>query len=63
MEIVVVGVWEAAKLIPEDVPWAAAPTEDTGTDTETCVEPTDIETCVAMGAVAPETVATTGLAV
>lgn len=62
MEIVVEGAREAAKLIPEDVPWAAAPTEDTGTDTETWVVPTDMETCVVMGAVAPEPVGTTGLA-
>lgn len=33
MVIVVEGVWEAARLIPEDVPWAAAPTDDPGTDT------------------------------
>lgn len=62
MEIVVEGACEAAKLIPEDVPWAAAPTEDTGTDTDTWVVPTDMETCVVMGAAEPEPVATTGLA-
>lgn len=62
MEMTVEGTCEAAKLIPEDVPWAADPTEDTGTDTDTCVVPTDMETCVAMGAAIPEPVATTGLA-
>lgn len=62
IEIVVADVWEAAKLVPEDVPWAAAPTEAPGTATVGTVEPTDAMPCVVIGAVAPELVATLGLA-
>lgn len=62
IEIVVEDVWEAARLIPEDVPWAAAPTDDPGAATVGWVEPTDNVPCVVMGAVAPELVAMLGLA-
>lgn len=62
IQIVVEDVWEAARLVPEDVPWAAAPTETTGPVTVGWLEPTDTTPCVVIGAVAPELVAVMGLA-
>lgn len=62
IEIVVEDVWEAARLVPEDVPWAAAPIEAPGTAAVCWVEPVDTALCVAIGAVAPELAATLGLA-
>ena len=59
IQIVVEDVWEAVTL-PEDVPWAEAPTETPGPATMGWVEPTDTDTvpCVVTGAVAPRLVAT-----
>lgn len=62
IEIVVEDVWETARLVPEDVPWAPAPTEAPGPVTVGWVEPTDAAPCVVTGAVAPELVAVLGLA-
>lgn len=62
IEMVVEDAWEATRLVPEDVPWAAAPTEGPGPATMGCVETTDAATCVVAGAVAPELVAVMGLA-
>lgn len=62
IEIVVQDAWETARLVPEDVPWAAAPTEAPGTATVGWVEPVDTVPCVVIGAVAPELVATLALA-
>lgn len=60
--IVVEDVWEAARLVPEDVPWATAPTEAPGTDTVGWVEPADTVPCVVIGAVTPELDAVLGMA-
>lgn len=60
--MIVEDVCEAARLVPEDVPWAAATTEAPGPATLGCVDPTDAVPCVVTGAVAPELVAVLGLA-
>lgn len=62
IEIVVEGVAVAPKLVPEDVPWAAAPAEALDTVAVDCVEPTDAVLGVVTGTVAPELVAVLGLA-
>lgn len=58
IEIVVEGVWEAARLVPEDIPWAVAPMDVPGTTTVGWVEPADNVPCAVIGTVAPELVAT-----
>lgn len=62
IEIVVRDVWEAARLVPEDVPWATAPTETPGPATTGWVDPADTVPCVVIGAVTPELVAVVGMA-
>lgn len=62
IEMVVEDVCEAARLVPEDVPWAAAITEAPGPAVLGCAEPTDAVPCVATGAVAPALAAALGLA-
>lgn len=62
IQIVVEGVWEVARVDPEDVPWGAAPPGTTGTDTVGWRDPTDAVPCVVTKAVAPE-FAEVGLAV
>lgn len=60
IEIVVDGAWEAARIVPEEVPWAVAPVTAVP-GTVGWVEPVDNVLCVVMGTVAPELVATLGL--
>jgi len=54
IEIDVKDVWEAARLVPEDVPWAPAPAEAPELAT---VGRVDTAPCVVTGAVTPELVA------
>lgn len=62
IEIVVEGIREATKPVPEDVPWATAPAVAPVPITVACVETADAELGVVIGAVAPELVAMMGLA-
>lgn len=62
IEMVVEDVCEAARLVPEDVPWAVDTTEAPGPATMAWVDPTDTMPCVVTGTVAPELVAMLGLA-
>lgn len=62
IQIAVEDVWETARLVPEDVPWAPATTEAPGPTTVGWMEPPDAIPCVVTGAVAPELVAVLGLA-
>lgn len=62
MEMVVEGVVDVPKIIPEEVAWPAVAAEALATVTVVCVEPADTVLGVLTGTVAPELLAVLGLA-